>query len=171
MKKQLVLTVAAMVSVGLFVAGCGKKVGEKAAEKLIEKAIEKETGGKAKVDISGNSVKVVTDKGEATVDYGGNVAMPKDWPADVPTYKNGTVMSSMKTPEGSQILMQSKDSADKIVESIKASMTAKGWTEETSVNIQQQKMVSFKKENRQVVVTASPDGGQTLVGMTVSAGK
>lgn len=170
MNKRLMFAIAAMVSVGILMVGCGKKVGEKAAEKLLEKAIEKQGGGKAKVDITDGSMKVVTDKGEVSASYGAKVEVSKDWPADVPVYKNGTVTSSMKVPEGFHVIMNTSDSQDKVIENMKSDLTSKGWTEEASINLEQQKTASFKKEERRVMVTTLTDGGKTLVTITVAKG-
>ena len=70
-------TVVGLVSVALLIlTGCGKKPEEKIAEKIIEQ----NTGGKAKVDITDQSVKVETEEGTMNMTTGKSAKIPESFP-------------------------------------------------------------------------------------------
>ncbi len=154
-----------LVCLCVAVAGCGK-AAEKIGEKMAESAIERETGGKAKVDIQGDSMKVVTKDGEHTVTVGDKAAAPKDFPSDVAIYEGAKITASVSVPDGMQVHMQTKDSPDKVIASYQA-MTKDGWTQEALMDMGEQKTLSLKKGERTVVVMASLQDKMTTVMLTV----
>lgn len=155
-----------VVLAGLCVAvtGC-RKGAEKLSEKLMEKAIEHQSGGKADVDIQGDSVKIVTKDGEASATFGDKASVPKDFPSDVTIYKGAKVVGSVSTPDGAMVNLQSKDAAGKIIEFYQAEMAKNGWEQENTADMGAQKMLSMKKGERQfvVMVTAADDMSQIML--------
>ena len=73
-----IVSLAALLVVGVVLTtGCGN-TREKAAEKMMENAIAKATGGKANVDIKDGKVAVTTKDGTSEFSAG-----TTEWPADL----------------------------------------------------------------------------------------
>lgn len=181
MSRFIILIMAAV----LVVTGCGKKASEKLAEKILEKSMAKD-GIKADVKISGDKVSInavdqegrkitvkntgenVTFEGEnekTVFTAGPSAKLPADFPKDVHIYKGATIASSMTTPEGFALVLQSKDQVSKIVETYKAEMTSSGWGEESSFVTPQQTVLVYKKSNRttSVMMMGSEESVQIII--------
>jgi hypothetical protein len=153
----------------LSILGCGEKSEEKAAEKIMEKAIESQMDGKAQVDIDGENIKIKTADGEMTVTAGKSAKLPSGFPEDVFLYEDADLNSVMTMPQGYQLGFESKDAPSKISDAYLKEMTAEGWSKEMSMDMGNQMMLGFKKNERMVnVVTASnEDEKMTHIGLTV----
>ncbi|MBN2468241.1 MAG: hypothetical protein JXD19_08830 [Deltaproteobacteria bacterium] len=152
----------------LLIAGCGKSPEEKA----IEKSIEESTGGKADVDISkkGITISGETEEGTYTVTSGEGTEIPKDFPADVFIYHPCKIMSAVNLPGGHSLALATKDDGSTVTEKYKKEMTAKGWSEQTSMNMGGQTMLVYEKEGRGATISIAPaDGGETQISMTVTS--
>ena len=160
--------------VGLIVAGLGvsggcKKSSESLAEKLAEKAIEKSSGGKAKVDISGGTVKVQTKDGEMVATSGANASVPDDFPKDVLVLDGAKVLASVKVPDGFAVTMETKEASESVVKKYADAMKAHGWAETATVKMGEGVMLAYgkEKEGRTTSVMISKDSHATQLQLTV----
>lgn len=161
-KTMLVVLIAASLALG----GCGKKSDETRArtaqEKAMEKSIEKSSGDKANVDLSKEKMTFQTKEGGkveiATGEAG--VKVPDDFPKDVLVYKGAKVDSSVKSPEGMQVMLSTADPADKVAEAYKTEMTKSGWTEKTSMAMAEMTMLEYTKDQRTATVNVMKGDGK-----------
>ena len=149
----------------LILAGCGGSTQEKAVEKQIERA----TGSDADVDISGDNMKISgqTKEGAFSLSSGEEVDIPKDFPEDVPIYTPSSVSMAMNTPEGHSLTLRSSDDSKKILDSYKREMIAKGWSEQASINMGDQSMLTYKKGDRAANITVGQSDGETQIMLIV----
>ncbi len=154
-----------LISVVAYI-GCGKKVEEKVAEKIIEQ----QTGGKADVDISDESVSIKTKDGEFKMNAGDNAKLPEDFPSDVFVYKNAEVKMTMALPQGSSVSFQTKDSKDKVVAKYKKEMKSKGWSQEMAMDMGEGTSLTYKKGERGVQVMVATDDDFTLITVIAANG-
>lgn len=163
MKYAIMTAVVAAV----VVTGCGKKSGEALVEKMIEKQMTKE-GVKGKVDISDGKMTIETPQGAATFAGGEGTKVPDSFPKDVQVYASAKVMASVNTPQGQNLMLESGDSADKIINFYKGKMTGEGWKEELSMNQGESFVLVYKKEKRtaSIVIAKSDKGSQ--INLTVA---
>jgi len=157
------LVVCGVTAVALVLAGCGQESQERAAEK----AIEKSTGGKVKADLSEGKVAVKTDDAETVITPEGGGRVPEGFPADVPLYKGASVVAATKLKTGFFVILQSSDDAKRVADTCKAEMKAKGWEEETAVNVPQGTVVSYKKAGHTVVATIAAADGKTQIQLAI----
>jgi len=155
-----------LLSLMLVIAGCGKSSEEKAIEKTVEKA----TGADADVDLSNKRMKISgkTEKGAFSFSTGEGAGIPKDFPADVLVYRPSEVVTTMNIPEGQSLVLTTSDESTKVAEVYKREMTAKGWSEQTSMNVGGQSILAYKKENRVANVTTAPMDGKTQITVMVT---
>lgn len=165
--KQLIVA-AVVVCVAL--TGCGKKASEAAVEKMIKAEMAKQ-GVKGDVDISDGKVTVTTKEGTATYTGGPGAAVPAKFPKDVPVYDGAAVMASTSVPDGFNLLLQTKDPADKVVSAYSSKMTANGWTEEMNSNQGGQTVVGYKKDERTAVLIVASADEMTQINLTVAEEK
>ncbi len=149
----------------LMLSGCGRS----ASESAVEKQIERETGSDADVDFSGDSYKITgkTEDGEFSLSSGEGIEIPKDFPGDVLIYRPSTVSMAMNVPEGQSVTLTTGDDSKKIVEAYKREMIAEGWSEQASMNMGTQSMLSYKKEDRVAHITIVPSDGETQIMLIV----
>lgn len=155
----IVLTAVPLVAV----TGC-KKASESVAEKIIERSLEQE-GGKARVDLQEGKVTIEGKDGTVEVAGGGGATIPPEFPKDVFLLKDAKVLMSLKSPDGVQLMLESKESMSRAAERYAAEMKALGWEEETSVNTAESIMRSYKKGDREamVVISKAAEGSQIQV--------
>jgi len=165
MKRTLCFAIGITMVTCLFLAGC-KKAGEKAAEKAIEAGMAKE-GVKADVDASGEKITIKSEEGTTVYSGGKSAAVPENFPKDVYVYEGATIIAAVTVPDGFNLLMESSDSADKVMGTIKGKMTGFGWKEETTVTQGKNAMAGYKKGERSAMVNVNGDN-KTQITLTVT---
>jgi hypothetical protein len=153
----------------LILAGC-KKAGEKAAEKAIEAGMAKE-GVKAKVDVSGDKVTIEGKDGKSVYTAGKGAAVPENFPKDVYVYEGATIIAAISVPDGFNLAMETSDSADKVLATVKSKMTGFGWKEEMTMNQGNSSIVSYKKGERTAMVNINADKKHTQITLTTTGQK
>ena len=180
------------LAIGVAAVGCGKKSEEKLSEKLTEKLLEKslsQDGVTAKVDLSGDTMSFTTTDadgkqanvkmngdtlvvegpdGVETFRAGGAGEMPKDFPADVYVQAGAEVVSSISTTAGLNLTLKSSSAKADIVAQYAAGMKDKGWTTESTMDMGETAMLSFKKDNRMASVIVQVEEGFTSINLTVA---
>jgi len=150
MKRSICFVLGITMVSCLMLAGC-KKAGEKAAEKAIEAGMAKE-GMNADVDVSGEKITIKSNDGTSVVTSGKGAALPENFPKDVYVYEGATIIAAISVPDGFNLVMESSDSADKVLGTIKGKMTGFGWKEETMIKQGENSMVGYKKGERTAMV-------------------
>ncbi|MBW1850765.1 MAG: hypothetical protein JRJ15_04925 [Deltaproteobacteria bacterium] len=149
-----------------FALGCGESVEERAMEKKIEEA----TGGEAEVNLSENGMKVTgeTENGKFAFSTGESIEIPKDFPSDVLIYSPSTAVMAMKMPEGHIVSLTTTDDVKAVRKTYQQKMKAKGWSEETSMNMSGQSMLIYKKENRIASISIAQADDATQISVSVA---
>lgn len=160
--RQPAFVIAAALSLAL--AGCGKSASDSAAEMAVKAA----TGGKVEVTKNGDKsqVTIKTDQGVATVNSGGNLAMPKDFPSDVHLPVAAyTVSNVMQMGPTTVVTLHAVSPAATLFGEYDSMMKANGWKEAMAVQSSQSASVlTFQKDDRVVSVSleaSSDQGGGT----------
>lgn len=155
-----------LLCVILLAVGCGKSSEEQAIEKQIEEA----TGADADVDLSKKGMKVTgeTEGGKYTVTTGGETEIPKDFPADVFIYRPSKAIMAMTIPEGHSIALTTRDDRSEVFNAYRREMKAKGWSEETSMNIGPQSVIVYEKNDRAANISIVPSGEALQINVTVT---
>ena len=162
--KRIVLCVAAAA---LVMTGCGKKVSESVAEKMIESAMAKD-GVKGKVNISDGKVTMETKDGTASFSSGAGVKVPDNFPKDVLVYDGAKVIACVNAPGGQNLVLESKDSVEKIIAAYKGKMTGAGWKEEMNMNQADTAMLIYKKDPRTASIVVAHSGDVTQIQLTTA---
>jgi hypothetical protein len=164
--------VSLVLMVGLLaVGGCGRKTDEAVAEKAAETAIAKQTGGPADVDIKEDGIRIKTKDGEMNLSTGGNIKVPAGFPQDVPIYPGAMVQAAVEVPEGFTLRMTTKEAAAKVVETYLKELPAQKWSKEMSMDMGENSMLTFKKENRTLSVVVSAEKNETSISLSVVSEK
>lgn len=167
--KRTVYVVIGMTMVScLALAGC-KKAAEKAAEKAIEAGMAKD-GVKAKVDASGEKITIQSKDGTTVYSGGKSAKLPDNFPKDVYVYDGAAITASVSTPDGFNLVMETGDSADKVLSTIQGKMAGMGWKQEMTVNQDKNAMVGYKKGERTVMVNVNADK-KTMITLTATTHK
>ena len=93
------------------------------------------------------------DGQKLTMDFGSG-KLPDNYPKDVPVYKDAKVMVSQSVSEknGRNLVLETNDSLDKVVDFYKKGLESNGWKTENTLAMGQMTMLTATKENRQVSV-------------------
>lgn len=114
-------------------------------------------GEKVTVSKGGDSVEVNTtgqDGSKVQISTGEKgIALPGDFPKDVPVYPGARVLSSMNSNDGVMITLQTADPAEKAEAFYVKELKAQGWTTESTVKLPQGTNYANKKENRNLTVS------------------
>lgn len=151
-----IITYVGVLAFMLFISGCGEKT---LLENRMEKALEKELGGKAEVELGKETVKIETNEG--SIQVGGNVVLPKDFPSDVYII-DGQLMTSMKNVVGTgyQVAIKSTASVKDAKELYEKKLKEQGWTSVSSYDMGTAAVISVKKGKRQLTVTLGTEEGK-----------
>jgi hypothetical protein len=171
MKVVGIVSLAALLVIGLVLTtGCGNS-REKAAEKMMENAIAKATGGKATVDIKDGKFSVKTKDGTSEYSAGGTT-WPADLTLDIPKVEGkikGVVRSA--TPQGKQWTIAMEDVASDVMLGYVKELASKGWTIGTSSTTDQGGLAQATKDNDMVVMTYSNSQKSFVLHVTAGTAK
>ncbi len=133
------MLIAALLMLGFAAlgGGCKQATGSVTSEAM-DTAIEKDSDGKVSVETNDGSFEATT---------GDKVKIPDDFPQDVPLPKNAEVISSVKSPEGFVVMLQTSDASDKVVAQYTAEMKAKGWGGKVIMDMGESQMLTYNKDN------------------------
>ena len=174
MRTSRVLVVMCLVLTA--VAAC-KKASESTAEKTAVRAIERATGNKADVNISGEGIKITGKEGGKEFSYEasgkGGVALPKNFPDDVPRYPGAAVLSSMSQGNAmSMVTFQTADAVDRVYEFYNAKLRDDGWEIVNEVTTPQMRMISVKKKaDREANITVISGEGKSTITVVYGTSK
>ena len=179
----VVLGIMALVG-GYFVmkslkAKVSQTIGQKIGENMVEKAIEQSTGQKADVSADGNAVSVKTDNGSWSASGAGDIKLPSDFPSDIYIPSDAKITFATSTQanpkDGSKASAMIGFTVNQVVADVVSKyldeMVKNGWTKESDADFGA-RMINFKKDTRDVLVTVADSQGDktgaTGVSITVS---
>lgn len=150
----------------LLIAGCGKKI----EEKIAEKAIEQGTDGKAKVDLSKNTMPIETENGSFSA--GTSSKIPDGFPSDIFIFKPSEMIGSMAgTGKGYSIAMKTSKDVASVTEAYKKAMTGNEWKQKAAMDMGTQAMLVYEKEKRTANIVIGQKDNETSIVITASAEK
>lgn len=121
------------------------------------------------MNMSPASVTIEREEGKATYIAGGGAQVPKDFPKDVYVYAGATLQGVTTAPNSWNLILQTKDSAEKVRSDVEAKMTDSGWKEVMTHSVASgQSMVTYKKEGRTAAVVIDSSGKMTQIVVTVA---
>lgn len=147
--------------VGAVGVGCGKK-----------QTSETDNGDRVTVEQSGDEMRMTlrNEQGEArSMVTGSNVALPKDFPDDVPVFSQATPVAVMESSDATQVQFEAQPPLDSIVEFYEKQLVAQGWNVETSVNTADGALFVSNKTGRQLSVTIGTDNDGLMIMLQYSA--
>lgn len=147
----------------LAAGGCGRS-----------KSYEGPNGEKVTASKDGDSMEVnATGKDGSKIQVstsGKGVALPGDFPKDVPVYPGAIALSSVNSNDGSMITLQTADSAEKVDEYYAKELKGQGWTTESTFKLPQGTTYANKKEKRSLNVSIN-GGDKTMIVLIVGQEK
>ena len=164
MKRAVYFVIAITVVSCLALGGC-----KKAAEKMIESKMAKD-GVNAKVDSSNGKMTVQTQDGTTVIASGKDTKVPENFPKDIYLYEGATIIGSVSVPNGFSLSMETGDSADKVLGTIKSKMTGLGWKQEMNMNQGKTSIVSYKKGEWTTMININADK-KTQIGLMATEQK
>lgn len=164
------LTIACTLTLALTLSAC-RRASESMAERVIEKAMQAQGGGQADVDLSEGRMVIQNKDGKSEIATGGSAAVPADFPKDILVYDGAKIVVSAKHQDGFMLSLQTPDKREKVVEKYRASMTAQGWSEESSLNAGEVTVVAYKKEGRSASLSVAGSGDETQITLTAATEK
>ena len=150
----------------LLAFGCEKS----AEEKAMEKQIEEKTGAEADVDLSKKRIKVAgeTEGGKYTVTSGEGIKIPEGFPDDVFIYQPSKNIMAMEIPQGYSVALTTRDDSSKVRSAYSQEMKARGWSEETAMNMENQSVLVYKKDERVANISIVSSGKEIQINVTVT---
>jgi hypothetical protein len=171
MKGLGIVSLAALLIVGLVLTtGCGNS-REKAAEKMMENAIAKATGGKATVDIKDGKFSVKTKDGTSEYSAGGTT-WPADLTVDIPKIE-GKVKSVIRTttPQGKHWMIAIDGAETGTMLSYVKDLATKGWIIGVSSGTEEAGMSQATKDNDTIVLTYTAATKSFFISVTAGVAK
>jgi hypothetical protein len=96
--------------------------------------------------------------------------VPDDYPKDIPIYSPAKVIMSQSVSDQNSrnLVMESTDPADKIVDFYKKGLDSNGWKTESNMTTAQMTMFTATKDQRQVLLQIGDNGGKRSIMQVVS---
>lgn len=141
------------------IGACGQ-VAEKASEAAVEQALE---GEGQDVDITEDGATVTDDQGNKFT-VGADVALPDNWPAEIPTFDGGTL--SLVSVEGSgrvSAVWVTEASVEEASAAYVGALKAAGYTETSMANANGMVVGTYTGNGYTVNVNTMGADGQTSV--------
>lgn len=147
------------------VTACGQIV-ENATEQAIEQAAEQAGGGNVDLDLDSGTVTVEGEDGNMAI--GSDLALPDTWPADVPPFEGGSLISVMDSGNGSTGTWQVDGTVKEIGDSYRATLEGAGYSLEEGLVSEEMVTIGGIKGNTRVDAIIVSDGG-TGTSITISS--
>lgn len=100
------------------------------------------------------------------------VALPANFPADVPIYQNATVVMTTIGEKETRAMLTTTDSLKKVKEFYGKELKKRDWAPATTTDVSKMSMLEYKKGNRGLVVlVVGDDADRTSIQISVSKKK
>ena len=151
---------AVLLASGMVVgSGCGR------SETVVD-----EQGNRTTITDKAGGVEVTFEgkKGEKVRIAGGEggVALPDDFPKDVPVYPGSSATVTNTTPEVTNVVLMTADAAAKVSAFYQEKLPAAGWTTETT-NLPSGSVIGCSKGDRELNVAVVGDDNQTMISLAL----
>ncbi|HVN05862.1 MAG TPA: hypothetical protein VMT86_15680 [Bryobacteraceae bacterium] len=105
----------------------------------------------------------------ATLTFNQN-KLPDDYPKDIPIYSGSKVVMSQSVSENHthNLMLETEDSSDKVVDFYKKGLDGNGWTTESTLTTPQMTILAGTKEQRHVMVQIGDSGAKRSIMQVVS---
>jgi hypothetical protein len=110
----------------------------------------------------GGTVTVTGKDGQtATMDFNQN-RVPADYPKDVPIYTPSKILMAQSIPQENarNLMLESPDGIDKIADLYKKGLDSNGWKTESNLTTAQLTMLTSTKDQRQLTLQITDNGGK-----------
>jgi hypothetical protein len=134
---------------------------------MAEAAAHVASGGKMKMDVNERTFQV-KDKDGAEVRGSWNGQVPADFPKDVPVYKGAEVIASITGKDGHHLTLKSKAAVADIAAFYAKELEAQGWEQESSMNMQGNQILAYKKDERNTTVMVNEADDERMIVLGVS---
>lgn len=160
-KKLFIALLTACVGLWL---GCGRS-GSKTYETKDSKVTVEQKGDKQAFEVTTKegTLKMATGKG--------GVALPDNFPKDVPLRPGATVKMSMTSGKGLMVHLESAGNVADTAKFYTEQLKGNGWEIEQTMNMGEISSLSAKKDQRQCTVSCSKDGEKTFIQIYVTPEK
>jgi hypothetical protein len=119
-------------------------------------------GDTSTVEMAGKDIKVTSSSGE------GGVALPADFPRDMPVIKGGVVKMAMEAGPNFSVHLTAPASVAEAGKFYEDGLKAQGWKIEAAMNMGDSMMISASKGKRKCAVTVAKEaGGGSLLQLVV----
>ena len=146
-------------------SGCGQIV-QKATEQAVEQAAEQAGGGNVDLDLDSGTVTVQGEDGNMAI--GSDLALPDNWPADVPPFDGGSLVSVMDSGTGVTGTWQVDGSVKDVADSYRATLEGAGYSLEEGLVSEQMVTIGGVKGDTRVDAIIAGDGS-TGTSITISS--
>lgn len=147
------------------VSACGQIV-ENATEQALEQAAEQAGGGNVDLDLESGTVTVEGEDGNMAI--GSDLALPDTWPADVPPFDGGSLVSVVDSGSGSTGTWQVEGSVKDVADSYRAALEGAGYSLEEGMVSEEMVTIGGVKGNTRVDAIIVGDGS-TGTSITISS--
>ena len=155
--------------VALAASGCGN-AAEKSAERMAEDAMRASGASDADVDISEKGMRLESegDDGRTVIQFSGEeeAPLPEGFPEDVPIPRGAQVMySTSSESDGMSVALSVEDAPKEVFAFYVEGLGDEGWEIGQKVEMDDFYMVGASKDGREVAVTVTGEGGETVVSL------
>ena len=156
--------------------GCGRGStyntpdGEVKVDKSKDQITVKTKDGEVKVNQKGDEATYEAKTKDGTVKFStatSGVALPDNFPKDIPIYKGAKVQMASSQPKVSMVQLLVDAAAPDAAKYYQDELKAQGWEIESTTNMGDSSMVVAKKENRSCSVMAMKQDNGSLVQIAV----
>jgi hypothetical protein len=99
------------------------------------------------------------------------VALPEDFPTDVPIYPKATVVTAMTIEKAQMVSLKTADSVKQAEAYYKEKLKDNGWEIKTSMNTEDGMMLQGQKKGHVLTVMVSGKSDETMIQLTVAPEK
>jgi len=159
--RQFGLLILIVVAVGL--SGCGRPTEEAPATPEVDRELSySRVGDTLEADVAGKE-KMHLETGEQ------GVALPHDFPSDVPLYPGATLTLAVTIDDLLQVTLHTADDLPEVVKFYREQLEAADWKIEAQLDVKKGDMLSADKEDRtcSVLLTRKSDN-VTVISITLS---
>ena len=138
-----------------------KKAQDSMVDSLTEKIINKATDGKVNIDVRhGGKDFTIKSKDGGSFSVGEKLELPKDFPKEIPIYKNLELKGINTSNQNKTIIatFNSLDSAKEISNWYKQKLTDQGWKDESNLGYDDYHMNHYKKDNKEINIALISTG-------------
>lgn len=167
-KKWIIIAVVVLLIIALgYIFSPSDKIAEEMAENYMEKTLEQQGGGDVDINVDDGSFKMETEDG--TIETGGDVALPDNFPSDVYVYEGKLLTVMQLASNNTLVSIETKDSPAEVKDAYVEKMEADGWTQTGLMDFGTTVSILGEKGTRTLSVTIGKEEGEmTTIALNLS---